>query len=46
LRNLTIPVSDAIFDKFKAIQEQHDFKNQSDCLEYIIEQVATKEIEK
>jgi hypothetical protein len=46
LKNLSIPVNDRIFEDFIAIQRKHDFKNQSDCLEYVIEQVANSEAEK
>lgn len=46
MKNLSIPVSDQSFEKFLAIQKKHDFKNQSDTLEYCIEQVAAKEAEK
>ncbi len=43
LKNLSIPVSDPAFEKFCAIQKKHGFKNQSDCLEYVIEQAAKEE---
>jgi hypothetical protein len=43
LKNLSIPVNDAAFEKFSAIQKKHRFKNQSDTLEYIIQQVTVEE---
>jgi hypothetical protein len=46
IKNLSIPVSDESFSKFSAIQKKHSFKNQSDTLTYVIEEVAKKEIEK
>jgi hypothetical protein len=43
---MSIPVSDDAFKLFVAIQRKHSFKNQSDTLEYIIEQATAKEVKR
>ena len=43
MKNLSIPVSDGCFEKFIAIQKSHGFENQSNCLEYIIDEFVKLE---
>jgi len=40
LKNLSVVVSDTTYEKFLRIQKREGFKNQSDTLEFLIEQAA------
>lgn len=42
MRNISVAVSDQAYERFLEIQKRKGFKNQSDCLEFVIETAASE----
>lgn len=40
MKQVSVAVTNEVYEKFVGIQKKHGFSNQSDCLEFVINQVA------